>query len=247
MPTPEMLLLAALITAATYSVFGLTGAGSTALALPLLAHFLPLKFAVPLLMLLDLAASLALSTRARGRVRMDEFGRLVPFLLAGIALGLTLLIKLPEGPLLAALGAFLLAYGAWCLSRKPGAVRLSRGWAAPIGLVGGALSALFGTGGVLTTLYFTGRLTAKDELRATSAAAVLLNSATRLVLFGATGLLTQEGLLFSGLLLLPSVAVGLFVGQRLHAVVAAAGVLRAVYVVLLLAGLSLLARYIPAL
>lgn len=114
MPTPETLLLAALITTATYSIFGLTGFGSTVLALPLLAYFLPLKFAVPLLLLLDLSAALALSAGAKRGVRVDELGRILPFLLAGIALGLTLLIKLPEGPLLAGLGVFLLVYaGLW--------------------------------------------------------------------------------------------------------------------------------------
>jgi uncharacterized membrane protein YfcA len=243
MPSPEILLLAVLITTATYSVFGLTGFGSTVLALPLLAHFLPLKFAVPLLSLLDLAAALALSARARRGVRLDELGRLAPFLLAGIAFGLTLLIKLPEAPLLAGLGVFLLAYAAYSLARSGGPPKLSRAWAAPVGLIGGALSALFGTGGVLVALYIAGRLQDKDELRATAAAAVLLNSVARVLLFGATGLLAQDGLLLSALLMAPSVLVGLFVGQRLHALVAAGGVVRAVHVILLLAGVSLLLRY----
>lgn len=244
MPALEMLLLAALITTATYSVFGLTGAGSTVLALPLLAYFLPLKFAVTLLLLLDFAASLALSTRVRGVVRIDEFGRLLPFLLVGLVLGLTLLINAPEGVLLGALGVFLLAYAAWSLARHLGEIHLSRAWAAPFGLAGGALAALFGTGGVLITLYLTGRLTRKDELRATATTAVLVNSVTRVVLFGAGGLLTREVLL-SGLLLLPSVVIGLFVGQRLHAVIDARNVRRAVYVVLLIAGVSLIARVLP--
>jgi uncharacterized membrane protein YfcA len=179
-------------------------------------------------------------------VRKDELGRVVPFLLLGLLLGLTLLIKAPEAPLLTALGLFLLAYAGWSLARKPGEVRLSRGWGPPVGLAGGALAGVFGTGGILTTLYFAGRLQRKDELRATAAAVVLLNSVVRVVLFGATGLLTQEGLLVSALCLLPSVAVGIFVGQRLHTLVAAASVLRAIHVVLLLAGLSLLVRYLPS-
>lgn len=242
MPPPEALLAAALIVAITYSIFGLTGAGSTVLALPLLVLVMPLKFTVPLLMLLDLAAALFVSAKGRGRLRWDEFGRLVPFMLVGIALGLTLLINVQETPLLAGLGVFLVAYALYCLMRKGGPVSLSRAWVLPIGLIGGALSALFGTGGVLITLYFSGRLKDKSELRATITAGVLLNSGTRLFAFGATGLLTQEGLLLTALLLLPSTAIGLFAGQRLHAKVDAAAVLRAVYVVLLLAGASLLAR-----
>ena len=52
----ETLAVAALVTAATYLVFGTTGFGSTVLALPLLAHLVPIKFAVSLLLLLDFAA-----------------------------------------------------------------------------------------------------------------------------------------------------------------------------------------------
>lgn len=242
MPPAEALLAAALVTVVTYSIFGLTGAGSTVLALPILVYFLPLKFAVPLLMLLDLVASLALSARAWRGVRFDELGRLLPFLLVGIALGLTLLIQAPERPLLATLGAFLVIYAGYCLRRKGVPLRISRAWAVPIGLVGGVLSALFGTGGVLVTLYFSGRLADKTELRTTVAASVLLNSFIRVAAFAATGLLAQDGLLLAALLLVPSMAIGLFVGHGLHARVSPASVLRAVYVVLLLAGVSLLLR-----
>jgi len=49
------------------------------IALPLLAHFFALKFAVPLLMLLDLAAFLVFGAGLRRQVRYREIG----WLLAG--------------------------------------------------------------------------------------------------------------------------------------------------------------------
>lgn len=238
----ESLAAAALITAGTYLVFGLTGFGSTVLALPLLVFLIPLKFAVPMLLLLDFTAGVLLISRVRRGVRLDELGWLFPFMLVGIALGLTLLIRLPEAPLLAALGLLLIVYATYGVTRRAGPPRLSRGWGAPIGLAAGVLGALFGTGGVLTALYIGARLDDKGELRATAAAAVLLNTSIRLVLFGATGLLTQDGLLSSALLLLPSVLVGLFLGSRLHAAVPAGLVVRVVYVVVAVAGASLLVR-----
>jgi uncharacterized membrane protein YfcA len=238
----ETLAVAAVVIAATYLVFGLTGFGSTALAVPLLVYFIPLKYLVPMLLLLDLFAALLLSTRARRGVRMDELGRVLPFMLVGIVLGLTLLIRLPEPPLLAVLGMFLLAYAGYGLTRRAGPLQLSRRWSAPVGLAGGALSALFGNGGMLIALYLGARLRDKDELRATAAVAVLLNSGIRTVLFGAMGLLTQEGLLFSAAILVPSVVFGLFLGNRLHAVVSAGFVVRAVYLVVAIAGFSLLVR-----
>jgi uncharacterized membrane protein YfcA len=239
---PEILAVAAVITAATYLVFGLTGFGSTVLALPLLVHVVPLKFAVPLLLLLDFLACIFLISRVRKGLRLDELAWLLPFMLAGIALGLTLLIRLPEAPLLATLGIFLLAYAVYGATRRAGPVRLSRLWSAPIGLAAGVLGALFGTGGVLTALYVGARLDDKNELRATAAGAVLINTSTRVVLFGASGLLTQDGMLTSVLFLLPSLVFGLFVGNRLHAAVQTAVVFRVVYMVLAVAGVSLLVR-----
>jgi len=47
-PPVETLAFAALIIGVAYIAFGLTGFGSTVLALPLLAHVLPRNFAVPL-------------------------------------------------------------------------------------------------------------------------------------------------------------------------------------------------------
>ena len=220
----------------------MTGFGSTVVALPLLAHLLPLKFAVAMLLLLDLTASLAVLSRVRGAVRKDELARIVPFLLAGVGLGVTLLVKLPERALLVTLGVFLLAYAAYCLAGRRSASTLAAGWAAPIGLVGGGFSALFGTGGVLFVVYFAGRLADKAQLRATTAAGILVSTVTRALLFGVTGLLAQEGVLLSAVALLPAVVMGLLVGQRLHARVDASQVLRAVYLLLLVSGLSLLVR-----
>ena len=88
------------------------------------------------------------------------------------------------------LGAFVLCYAAWghrcAAAARP---RLARGWCVPIGLAGGAFSALFGTGGVLFAIYNAGRLTDATELRANNAAMILLSSLLRLVLFSAAGLL----------------------------------------------------------
>ena len=51
--------------AGAYFVFGLTGFGSTVVALPLLALLFPLKFAVSLMMLLDLVVLLLFGARLR--------------------------------------------------------------------------------------------------------------------------------------------------------------------------------------
>lgn len=202
----------------------------------------PLRFAVPLLMLLDLAAFLAAGLHSRRHVRLAEVGALAPFMLAGMAAGLMLLIGVAERGLLAALGLFLLAYAGYGLSRRGAPPTLARAWCVPIGLAGGVFSALFGTGGVLFALYNAGRIRDKDALRATNAGMLMLTSIVRLVLFGAAGLLTQEGLPAAAAMLLVPMFAGTWLGGRLHAAVHADVVVKAVYALLVISGLTLLAR-----
>ena len=233
--------------AIAYASFGLVGFGSTVIALPLLTHFFALKFAVPLLMLLDVSAFLLFGTRVRKRIRYAEIGWLVPFILAGMAAGLILLIEVAEQKLIAVLGTFLLLYAGYSLLRRGPPAVLSRAWGVPVGVAGGVFSALFGTGGVLFALYNAGRIRDKEELRATNAAMIMLSALVRVVLFAAAGLLTQEGLLATALVLLPAMLGGAWLGSRLHAAAPAAAVVKAVYALLVIAGLLLLARSLPAL
>jgi len=244
--TPQIVLVAALVVAAAYCVFGMIGFGSTVLALPLLALLLPLKFAVPLMMLLDLAAFLALGLRVRRGIRVDEIRWLVPTMLVGMVLGLTLLIRVAEVWLLGLLGLFVIGLATYGLARRGVGAGLPRWSGLPIGLAGGAFSALFGTGGVLFAIYNAGRIRDPGELRASNAAMIALSSVLRLVLFGAAGLLAQEGLWTLVALLLPALAVGVVAGHRLHARVPVGVVRRAVHLVLLVAGASLLARALSA-
>jgi len=230
------------VVAFAYTAFGLTGFGSTVLALPLLAQLFSLKVAVPMLLLLDFTAFFAFGAGTLRKVRYREIAPLVPFILAGMAIGLTLLIEVPERILLAVLGVFLLLYAAHGLSRRGGAPAVTRAWIAPIGLAGGAFSALFGTGGVLFALYNAGRIADKDALRATNAAMIMFSALLRIVLFAAVGLLAQDGLLATALVLAPAMLAGAWAGSHLHARVPAAAVVKAVYALLVIAGLTLLAR-----
>jgi hypothetical protein len=166
----------------------------------------------------------------------------VPLILVGMAAGLTLLIEVAEQTLLAVLGTFLLLYAGYGLTRRGPPAVLSRAWGVPVGLAGGVFSALFGTGGVLFALYNAGRIRDKEALRATNVAMIMLSSIVRLVLFGAAGLLTQDGLLATVLCLVPALLAGVWLGNRLHAAVPAAVVAKAVYALLVIAGLTLLAR-----
>lgn len=240
----ETLALAAGVVACTYLLFGLTGFGSTALALPLLVHFIPLRYLVPLLSLLDLLASLLISLRARRGVRWDELRRVVPAMAVGSVLGLALLVFAPQTPLLIALGVLLVSYSAYAMLRRGGPPQVSAAWGPPAGFGSGALAALYGNGGLVMAMYIGARIRDKDGLRGTASAIVVVNAAVRTVLFAATGLLSQEGLLTAAAWLIPSVLVGLALGNLLHARVSVVALLRVIYVIIAFAGVSLLVREI---
>ncbi|HRI17721.1 MAG TPA: sulfite exporter TauE/SafE family protein, partial [Burkholderiaceae bacterium] len=61
---PELAAVCAAVTLG-YTVFGFGGFGANLVALPMLAHVMSLRFAVPMLLLLDLAAATWMGARNR--------------------------------------------------------------------------------------------------------------------------------------------------------------------------------------
>jgi uncharacterized membrane protein YfcA len=239
---PETLLLAAAIVLSAYFIRGISGFGSGLIAVPLLALFLPLTFVVPMILITDFSAALALGTHTRRHARWDEIWPLLPFSLTGIVAGATLLINLPKPPLLAALGLFVLAFGVRSVLNLHGTRTLSRRWAIPTGLLGGTVSALFGTGGPPYVIYLNHRLHNKGELRATFSGLFILEGGLRIVTFLIAGLFLDVRLLFAILAALPLVALGLYLGNRVHIGLAPAQMQRLLGGLLLVSGTSLLWR-----
>lgn len=245
LPFETVAAAAAIITLA-YTVFGLTGFGSSITAMPLLAHLLPLRMAVPMMLLFDLCAGLLLGLKNRSAVDRRELLRLVPFMLAGMGIGVTLLVKAPERALLFVLGVFVLAYSAWSLLVRPSFKPMATAWSAPLGTAGGVFTALFGTGGPIYTIYLARRIDDKQALRATISSLIVLSGLARLALFGSAGLYAQDDLLRLALWLLPCSLAGLFLGSRLHRRLPAQRVVQLVWAILILGGASLVWRSLAA-
>lgn len=238
----EILLLAGLVVLAAYFIRGISGFGSGLIAVPLLALFLPLTFVVPMILITDFSAALALGAHTRRHARWEEIRPLLPFSLIGIGAGVTLLVNLPKPPLLAALGVFVLAFGVRTVLNLHGTRTLSRRWAAPAGLLGGMIGALFGTGGPPYVIYLNHRLRDKGELRATFSGLFILEGGLRIAAFVMAGLFLDIKLLFAILAALPLVALGLFLGNRVHIGLAPAQMQRLLGALLLVSGTSLLWR-----
>jgi hypothetical protein len=238
----EVCVLAPLIIMLGYVIFGMVGFGSTIINAPLLAHFLPLRFVIPLTLLLDLFAAITLGTRMRGQADNGELKRILPFILVGLVLGLVLLIKLPERALLLLLGGFVLYAGISGFARRTGAGKLGRIWAIPAGVVGGVFGALYGTGGPIYTVYMARRITDKSVFRATMARLILTIGLVRFALFAASGLIAQDHLLLAAMLLAPFAALGLALGNRLHHLLSPRRILLFVYLLIIANGVALIVR-----
>ena len=240
--TLNTLVSAALIVVLAYTVFGLTGFGASITAMPLLAYLFPLRFAVPMMLIFDVCATLALGLKNRRAVDRRELLRLIPFMLVGMVLGVTLLVKAPERALLFVLGTFVLAYAGWSLLLNRGVKTIATGWSVPLGTVGGVFTALFGTGGPIYVIYLAGRLHDKSVLRATIGALIFVSGLARLALFSSAGLYAQQSLLRLAAILLPGAMLGLYIGSRLHRSLPVQRVVQVVWTILIFGGISLIWR-----
>ena len=214
--TPETYLAAFFILLFAYFLRGITGFGSGLIAIPLLAHFLPLTFVVPMVLVLDFVASIVLSRHTHLQVRWDEIRILLPTSIVGIIIGTIMLVSLPREPLLVSLGLFVIFFGLRYVFNVHSEQPISRWWSIPTGLSGGLIGALFGTGGPPYVVYLSHRLHDKTKLRGTLSGLFLLDGAFRLITFVSMGLMFQDEMLSALLMGLPITAMGLYLGNKVH-------------------------------
>ena len=141
-----------------------------------------------------------------------------------------------------ALGLFAVGYALYALSGIRPARPFTPRAALPFGPVGGAFSALFGSGGFLYAIYLAGRLPDKGAIRVTQSTLIGLSTLTRAVLFLLAGMYAQPGVLALAALLVPSMLVGTAVGRRITLRLSREQFLRVVSAVVLCSGALLLWR-----
>jgi len=231
---------AAAILLAAYFIRGITGFGSGLISVPLLALFLPLKFVVPLILLLDFTASIVIGGFNFKRVKWDEVGVLIPFGFVGVILGTSLLVNLPPEPMLIALAGFVFIFAVRSLLNLHGDKLISRGWAVPASLTGGTVGALFGTGGPPYVIYLSHRIRDKSDLRATFSALFFTEGLTRIGSFLVAGLLMTASVWVAYFAALPVVLGALYLGGRVHVGLTQPQMTRLVGVLLLVSSVSLL-------
>ena len=223
-------------------IFGTTGFGAALVTIPLATHLVPLPFALALFALADIACALAVGLENPKNAVPSEWRRLVPMIIAGTALGVTLLVNLPRQAAMLLLGFFVLLFALYTL-RKPGAGKpVNPNWAWLAGLCGGITSTLFGAGGPPYAIYLSQRGLTKEQFRATMGFAALTSISLRIVAFLLTGLLVNAQVWLYAAAVIPAALAGVYVAKRIYMRISREALLRAVALMLLASGGSLVVR-----
>ena len=243
--SPLQLAWAAGVVFGAYVVRAMSGFGAGLVATPLLALLFPISTVVPTTALLVFALFIFLTLRDRHRVLWDEFWRLLLPTLIGVAGGLYLFTALDNRLLTKLLGGFLLAYAAYMLLAQwvgMARLKLSTRWAWPLGFSGAFVDSLFGGGGgTLVVIYMHGRDVARDAFRATLAVLWFVEMIARIGGYALAGFYTSSTLVLVAALL-PFMALGTWVGEKIDSRLSPDAFNRILAGMLVLSGSSLLLK-----
>src|SRR3954467_8921667 len=223
-------------------IFGVTGFGSALVPIPPPPHLVPLKFALALFAVVDLCCAFSVGLENPKNAVKSEWTRLVPMILVGTALGVTLLVNLPRAAGMILLGAFIASYALYSLFRHSTMRVIHSGWAWLAGLCGGIPSTIFGAGGPPYAIYLSQRGLTKEQFRATMGFATMTSISLRVLAFFATGVLLDVRVWIAAAVAVPGAFAGIMVSRRVFRLISRDTLLRAVTVKLLASGASLIVR-----
>ena len=224
-------------------VNGLAGFGTSLFALGWLLQVMPPREAVAIALACSIATGVSGVWQVRRSINPRRLGVFLVPALAGIPLGLMALDIIDTRILSMFVGAMLLVYGGYFAVRR-NLPAISGRWLAleaGIGFIGGVLGAMAGLSGALPSMWLAMRPWPKGEQRG------ILQPFNMVILGLATVLLALDGgfdaqVLRNLLLALPASAVGAAIGLWLFGRLSDLGYRRLLILLMLVSGLSLLAR-----
>lgn len=190
-------------------------------AVPLLAFFVPLTIATPLAVLLSVTVALIVVIQDHQSIQIRSAAWLLAATLPGLPVGLLLLKAGHQMEMKAGLGALLLAFSLFSLTRH-GSIKLqsdSPAWLVCCGFCAGVLGGAYGMNGPALVIYGTLRQWAPQQFRATLQAYFLPASLLALFGYGAAGIWTHavtRYYLLSLPLAIPAVFIGRAINRRLR-------------------------------
>lgn len=204
-----------------YGVLGLVGFGSALIIVPLMSWHWPLAFIVPLMLLLDIPASLLHTGLNLRAVAWRELPPLIPFVILGVAVGTWATHAFSaQAWLMALLGAYVFAVAVRGLrhSAPPNTPATLKGYASAGSLIG-LIESMFGAAGPMVAAWLSRRLSA-PAMRATLPATIVVFASLALTGYALSGALSDPKLWQAypgGLLIAVSaVTAGHAIAKRLH-------------------------------
>ncbi|MFP3980127.1 MAG: sulfite exporter TauE/SafE family protein [Desulfobacterales bacterium] len=196
-------------------VHGLTGFGVMLVALPLMAMFIGIKTAVPLIVLFGMVINLILIYQLSRHFSPRKWLPIVMASLPGIPVGVYIHKSVSQRPLEILVGIVLIITTAntWLRFRPKQA--LGRFWATVAGFAAGCLAGSIGTSGPPVVIYTSLQPWTKSEIKATLVAFFMLNGLGVLGFFLLNGFFTARTLQLFGWCAAPLV-LGVFAGSLFY-------------------------------
>jgi len=230
-----------------YVTLGLSGFGSALVIVPLLGWHWPLALVVPLVLMIDVPASLLHAGLNLRQVAWGEIPRLVPAMVAGSALGAALLAWATSAWPLLVLGLYVAGVGLRGLRTARPAAPAAPGWAWPTGLGIGVIESLFGVAGPLVVAWLSRRLRDPLALRATVPPTIVIVALLAIGSAALAGQLRHALVWVAWVALLPIGLAGVALGHRIAGRLPARLVSRVVFTLLVASGLAMVGRSLLAL
>lgn len=228
-----------------YIVRGMSGFGTSLVAIPMLVFIMPMHTAVPMMTLIGLTVTVILGIRDRDHVRWDEMRHLLPPTLVGVFAGIYLFTALDPRFMQRLLGGFIAVYAVYMVVSQFVRTQMrpcSRRWGWPAAFGSAFVDSMFGGGGgPLVVIYMHRRGYEPVTFRATLAVLWLVELVVRVIGYSMGGYYNRAVLL-TALLLLPVMWLGNRSGEAISRKLSQRTFSRLIAVVLLASGISLLLK-----
>jgi uncharacterized membrane protein YfcA len=227
-----LILLVIFISTLLRSAFGF---GNALLAMPLLIFLLDLKTATPLVALVGIVTALVMLLREWRQLEIREVLSLLLASLAGIPVGLYLLVSLPENIIKGILGLVLILFGVFNLTGIT-LPKLKRKWLAlPFGFFSGILGGAYNANGPPIVIYGLLKGWNKEKFRATLQGYFFVTGLVVAAGHGISGLWSRQVLIYF-LASTPVVILGVMAGEKTTSRVSGDRFNQILYIFLILLG-----------
>jgi len=216
-----------------------SGFGLALVSMPILAGLIGIRTATPLIVLVAILAELILLVRYRSVINVKAVWRMVLAGMIGIPLGVLALKYLDERIVLTALGALIVLYAVYALSKFKLPTLDGNSWPFGFGFISGVLGGAYNISGPLVIVYGDCRRWQPQEFKGNLQGFFLLGSVVAVVSHALAGNITRE-VLNLYLLSIPAIALGLVLGLSLDKFINPVIFRKIVLIGLVIAGVSLM-------